>query len=274
MKLTTEEAELFFDLMWSLQFFVNTELEIVPKVKTCEEYLLLPQEDKHVVRERIYEQPELIEKYISNNPDRLNAKHLSIVKQWKNFIKGEFYIERYLKKHAIFIGDKNVYGVLALHDGFDQMFPKSYLPIYVRTVLLPFRGKIIYDGLMQSYRVSFGGGIKRSLAETYMRAKQNKKVITTLEETKVKSKSLGEIDIEQSKSWVKEIEQLKSVSKKLKGGAGQPVINSPVFSLVKASIELVNQALIDSSDVDALLKELRKVERAVKKVENTLYRMD
>ena len=273
MKLTTEEAELFFDLMWSLQFFVSTELEIATKVETCEEYILLPQEDKYAVKERIYEQPELIDQYVSNNPDRFNNKHLSIIKQWKNFVKDEFYIERYLKNYAIFIGDKNVYGVLALHDGFDQIFPKSYLPAYVRTTLLPFRGRIVYDGLMQAYNVSFGGGIKRSLAETYMRAKQNKKVITTLEEATVKSKDFERPGL-QTKSWDKEIAQLKSVSKKLKGGDGQPAINSPVFSLVKASIELVNQALIDSSDVDTLLKELRKVERAAKKVESTLYRMD
>ena len=39
---------------------------------------------------------------------------------------------------------------------------------------------------MNVYKVSFGGGIKRSLSEAYMQAKQNNKIITTLEKTKVK----------------------------------------------------------------------------------------
>ena len=38
MKLTTEEAELFFDLMWSLQFFINKELKIFTKIKNRKEY--------------------------------------------------------------------------------------------------------------------------------------------------------------------------------------------------------------------------------------------
>ena len=270
MKLTKEEAELFFDLMWSLQFFINRELKIFTKIKNRKEYSELPQEDKLVLREKIYEQPELIDKYVASNPDRLDDNHLSIVKQWKNFIKGDFYIQRYLKNHAIFIGGNNVYGVLALNDAFENLFPANYLPRYVKTVLLPFQGRIVYDGLMQVYKVSFGGGIKRSLSEAYMQAKQNNKIITTLEKGKSKRKPLA---VKPKNIWINEIEQIKSLSIKLKGGEGQPAINSPVFSLVKASIALADKALLDSSDIDGLIKELQKVERAVRKVENTLERM-
>ena len=273
MKLTTEEAELFFDLMWSLQFFINKELKIFTKIKNRKEYSELPQEDKIVLREKIYEQPELIDKYVASNPDRFNDDYLSIVKQWKHFIKGDFYIARYLKNQAIFISGDNVYGVLGLHDSLDNLFPANYLPRYVKTVLLPFQGRIIYDGLMQVYKVSFGGGIKRSLSEAYMKAKQNNKIITTLEKTRVKSDRKAFVEVERENIWADEIEQLKSLSKKLKGGEGQPAINSPVFSLVKASIALADKALLDASDIDALTKELQKVERAVRKVENTLDRM-
>ena len=59
-----------------------------------------------------------------------------------------FQIFRYLKKHAIFIGeDSQVYGVLALQDSLEEMFYGRPLPIMVQAVLLPFRGKIIYDAL-------------------------------------------------------------------------------------------------------------------------------
>jgi hypothetical protein len=273
MKLTTEEADLFFELTWSLHFFVSRELKIFPKIKNRKEYSELPQEDKLVLRAKIYEQPELIDKYIASNPDRFNDDYLSIVKQWKNFLKGDFYIARYLKNHAIFISGDNVYGVLGLYDSLDNLFPANYLPRYVKTVLLPFQGRIVYDGLMNVYKVSFGGSIKRSLSEAYMKAKQNNKIITTLEKTRAKSDRKAFVEVEQENIWTDEIEQLKSLSKKLKGGDGQPAINSPVFSLVKASIALADKALLDASDIDALTKELQKVERAVRKVENTLDRM-
>ena len=46
-----------------------------------------------------------------------------------------------------------------------------YLPVLTQTVLLPFKGMIVYDGLMSSYRISFGPGIRRSLDEGFKEAK-------------------------------------------------------------------------------------------------------
>jgi len=36
--------------------------------------------------------------------------------------------------------------------------------------LLPFKGLIVYDGLMSSYNISFGPGIRRSLNENFKEA--------------------------------------------------------------------------------------------------------
>lgn len=269
MKLSEQDADLFFKLMWSLQSYVNTKLQINPQVNSVEEYTELTQEEKFAVREKIFEQSGLITNYVETNPDGLSIEELAIVSSWTNFIKGDFYIERYLKKNAIFIHNNDVYAVLALYEGFDEMIHKSYLPLYTRTVLLPFKGQIIYDGLMQSYNVHFGGGIRGELKETYMFAKQNNKIITTLG-TKNKAKGLSVIN----KDWSKEIAQLSAVSKKLKGGSNQPVINSPVFSLVKSTIELANRAIVESCTPDEIEKELKKVERALNKLSTIVYRME
>jgi hypothetical protein len=274
MKLTTEEVNLFFELTLSLHLFVNTKLNIIPDIQSLDDYTDLPQESKYQVRERIYDQPDLIDDYISKNPDQLNDEKLGIVRQWKHFVRGQFYIERFLKDYAIFIDEDKVYGVLGLYQGFDEFFHKSHLPTCIQTVLLPFRGKIVYDGLMQSYNVFFGSGIKRSLKEDYMKAKQNGRIITALEDGQAKQSATAKKSPQKSKDWSTEIEQLVAISKKLKGGNGQPMINSPAFSLVKASIALANDALQDPSNFNALLKDLQKVERAAKKVEDTLYRMD
>lgn len=48
------------------------------------------------------------------------------------------------------------------------------------TVLLPFKDRIVYDGLLSGYNISFGGGIKRMLNDSYRRAKERQGIVTSL----------------------------------------------------------------------------------------------
>ena len=77
---------------------------------------------------------------------------------------GQFYVFRELKKYTVFLSTTNpaiAYGVLALSQPFEDLIG-PYLPVLTQTVLLPFKDKIVYDGLMSSYNISFGPGIRRS----------------------------------------------------------------------------------------------------------------
>jgi len=272
MKLLPEETKLFYELMWHLQRYVNERLKIVTTCGSLDEYSVLPVEEKLKVRDAVYVNPGLMDEYISANPDQLNAEKLAIIKEWKGFIKDDFYIERHLKKYTIFIGDTNVYGVLGLLEGLDQIFPKGYLPVYIKTVLLPFKGKIIYDGMMKNYNIHFGGGITRDLNETYRRAKQNEKIICSLDKVGPEQSSKEKQKVVKQIDWSKELEQLTIVSRKIKAGSGQPVLHGPIFNLVRNSIDLANKAVLNLPD--DVEKELRKVKRAVNKIEDILYRSE
>lgn len=271
MKLSKKDGDLFFNLMWSLQFYVNTKLHINSNINTLEDYINLSQDEKLEVRTQLFECPSLIDDYAATNPDGFDNNKLCIIKKWKAFVKSDFYIERYLKNSAIFISNEKIYSVTALYEGFDEMIHKSYLPLYTKAILLPFNGKIIYDGILQSYSVSFGGGMKRSLRESYMKVKQNGRIISSLEETdNVKANKIKT----QSKDWTKEIEALTLLANKLKGGANQPAINSPIFSLVKASTQLANKAVIELVDSNEIQRELNKVMKSLNKIQSIIYRMD
>ena len=50
----------------------------------------------------------------------------------------------------------------------------------VKTVLLPFEGKIIYDSLISPFQVSFGGGVKKSFKEVYNEVKATVGIIDNL----------------------------------------------------------------------------------------------
>lgn len=180
MKVSEAEADLFFELMWSLQYFVNSKERIIPSVKTLKKYTNLPMEEKLKVRNALFENAAVIDDFVRENPEKLSEEKLKIVSGWKNFVAGKFYIERLLKKYAVFISGEKVYGVLGLYQGLDEIIHPSYLPVLVEATLLPFKGRVIYDGIVIPYNVAFGSGIRADLKDTYMEAKRDGAIIVDL----------------------------------------------------------------------------------------------
>jgi len=273
MKLSKQDTGLFFELMWPLQFFVNRQLRVLPKVSTLDAYPNCSLEEKGEVRDAMYGHVELMDGFIEENPHQFSDDKLEIIAKWKHFVADEFFIERLLKKHAIFItSDEKVYGVLALHDAFQDIFHPGQLPVRVKAVLLPFKGEIIYDGLLEIYPISFGRGISTELKEVYMAAKQNGRIIERLDA------GIEQAKVQRSykpvKDWGPELDELLAKAQRLRGGSGQPPIYSPAFRLVKVSLELAQRAVENPDDLDKLRKCLQKVDRALESVETTLHRSE
>ncbi|MDK1119306.1 MAG: hypothetical protein QGM50_11045 [Anaerolineae bacterium] len=270
MKLSKQDADLFFKLMWSLQNYVNLKMGILPDVETVDEYQKLPSSEKLTVRDALYDNIEIVDTYLEENPQDLSKEEMEIIKSWKKFQRGDFFIERVLKKYAIFIGGEKVYAVLALYDPIEDVFPYGSIPYYAKAVLLPFKGYIIYDGLLQGYSVMFGGGIKFDLKETYMAAKQNCEIIESFDPKKQAEKSTR---IQKPiQDWAPAINEISKQAKKLRSSSGAPAIHGPAFSLAKASIDFARLAVDKPGDTDELWKALEKVERARGKIETVLYR--
>jgi hypothetical protein len=141
------------------------------------------------------------------------------------------------------------------------------LPTYVKTVLLPFKGKIIYDGLIEGYNIFFGHGISTSMSNTYRAAKQQGKIIESLDP----SWQPPEPKISIRKDWKPLLDETMSRISELRASADDPAILSPAFSLVRASLEFANYAIDKYEDIKVLDKALRKVERALRKAEDAMY---
>jgi hypothetical protein len=273
MKLSQQDATLFYTLMWSLQFFVNQRVNIAPELETLEEYKTCAADVKLQVREALCENIDLIDAFIQANPEGFSADMLAIIASWKHLVAGNFYIERYLKKYTVFISsDNNVYAVLGLYDAFEDLFPRSRLPMYVKAVLLPFKDTIIYDGLLQGYNVSFGRGITSNLKEIYMAAKQNGRIIERLPA----GSSWPRVRKSQhpTREGYPELDDLAARAKQLRASADQPPVLSPALTLVKASVELAQAAVAAPDDVAPLWLALKKVRRAANRVETTLDRAE
>jgi hypothetical protein len=182
MLLSPQEAELFFKLYRSLMSFVNKRLQVAPDYDSPDQYGALSPETRLKLRNAFLGQAGLIELFVDANPFDLTADELGIVASWRLRVAGRFFIFRYLKNHAVFLATEKpptAYGVVALTDPFENLVG-PYLPIWTETMLLPFRDKIVYDGLLNSYNISFGAGFRRNLNEDYKAAKERLGIVTSL----------------------------------------------------------------------------------------------
>jgi hypothetical protein len=183
MKLSQDDVEIFYKLFHTLLVYLNKRLKILEGLDSREDIKKFSIAEIKKVRDRLYENPEMIDSFINENPSSFSNEELSIISSWKNFIKGSFIVIRYLKNYTIFLSEDEktpkAYGVLALTSSFEEMFG-FYLPIMVETVLLPFKNKIVYDSIFYFYRITFGSGIKRSFNDSYQLAKSQFGIITSL----------------------------------------------------------------------------------------------
>lgn len=274
MKLSPEDVKLFYKLMWPLQFYVNQQRQILPHVDSLEAYMACPQQDKLQVRNALYENIGLLDAFVAENPAHLSAEELAVVQSWKRFVTGEFYIVRFLKKATIFVDSKDppqVYAVLGLTDSLEDVFYGRRLPIWVQTVLLPFKGQIVYDGLLNYYNVFFGSGIRGELNETYQAARQNQRIIETLEPER-EPPPKKRAPPKPPPDWRPVVDELVKTAEELKGG--QSPVQSPAFSLLKASARLAQAAVHNPDDLDALWEMGRSVQKALRRLETVLYRAE
>ncbi len=273
MKLSPEDAALFYRLTWELQFYVNRRRRIIPAVNTSAEYERLSMDQKLKVRNALYDHATLIDDFVAENPAGLSPGDLAIVRNWKRFVRGDFFIERFLKKGAYFIAADQkpiVYTVAGINDSIEDMLgPYLALPIYVKTVLLPFKGQIVYDGLLEPLSVFFGGGIRAELRETYLTAKQNGRIVESLDEEGTARPTPRQIV---EKDWRSEVDALVATTDKLKGS--RETLESEVFSLLKAAAHYAQSAVHNPDDLDALWQAQKQTVRALRKLEARLNRAE
>ena len=182
MLLKPDDAELFFKLNRSLMYFVNEKMGVLPDVNSPDDISNLDPEKRFQVRDAFLDEMDLIESFVNENSANLSEDEIEIVLSWHHSISGRFYIFRQLKKNTVFLSTDDpptAYGVVALTEPFEEMLGHS-LPRLFEAVLMPFKGQIVYDGLLRGYNIFFGGGIKRNLNESYRAAKDRLGIVTSL----------------------------------------------------------------------------------------------
>lgn len=66
------------------------------------------------IRNALYDQTQLFDSLMAQNPAGASAAELELVAGWKNFMRGVFYLIRYQKSYAVFLTSEvptKAYGV-------------------------------------------------------------------------------------------------------------------------------------------------------------------
>lgn len=183
MKLAPANVETFYEIQRSLYSFVNRQRQLLPNLETPEKIATLAKPEQiDALRQALYADLSLLDRFVDTNPHGLTAGHLEIARTWHHLKAGKFFIFRYLKSYAIFLDDSTppkAYGVLGLSSDFDEILPFPP-PIFTEAVLLPFRDQIVYDGILKPYNVHFGANIRSRLNDDYRNAKERFGIITSL----------------------------------------------------------------------------------------------
>ncbi len=183
MLLPLHDVQLFFKLHWALMFFVNQRLKVVPDdIANADAFAALSPNVRLKVRDALSTNADLVQSFVDENPAHLTDDELDIVRSWRHLVHGKFYVFRELKKYTVFLSTNDpviAYGVVALSQPFEELIG-PYLPVLTQTVLLPFKDMIVYDGLLNTSRISFGPGIRRHLNEDFKEAKARHGIVTLL----------------------------------------------------------------------------------------------
>ena len=276
MNLPTPETDLYYKLQGSLLAFANRQLKILPEDTPPDQVRKQPVDQVVKLRDACYAKPAILGEYLATNPDRLPAAELLIVAGWRHLVAGDFYIMKYLKSYAVFMTAKDptrLYGVFGLYDPIEVATRGAPLPVLVKAVLLPFRDRIIYDGLLNAYRISFGSGIRSSLNESYGRAKEREGIIEALigpdGQAQLRTTLSRKASAKPAPDWrpavddiVAQAEKMRQTDTRLKGAA---------FGLLRAAASLAQASLLEQGADDEATRRLKSVRTALTKVEKMLY---
>ena len=179
MKLSNEDAKLFYQLWLPLLNYVNNNYHILVDEIDFTSEKIDPQ-DAAEVAHFLWERTWIIDDYL--NEAEISEEHKEIIKSWKRCIVGRFIIERHLKKGSVFISidDNSVYMVSGIIDSWEEMLRNAPMPTLLDATLLPFKNVIISDGLVSVVPIMFGLNSRADFKGIYMDAKRNGKIKTRI----------------------------------------------------------------------------------------------
>jgi hypothetical protein len=273
MMLSTEDTDRFYRFFRSVLAFTNRQLKITGAGDTIEAVRRLLMAEALKVRNALYDKPELLDRYLEQNPDQFTDEDVKIIRSWRQRISGDFFIVRHLKAYTIFMSKKpfRLFGVLGLRDPIEDVLGGRPLPVLVEAVLLPFEGRIIYDGLMSLHSISFGSGIRKQMQETYISLKETEGIIerlSSLEEgTGVRTSLARKTPPKPPVDWRPAIGRITEETGKIRANTK---LQGAALGLLRGTIDLFRLTLEETGAEDEAARKLPVLRAQMTRLQNLL----
>ncbi|KYC45945.1 MAG: hypothetical protein APG12_00490 [Candidatus Methanofastidiosum methylothiophilum] len=192
MQLTEDEIVNFYNIYKSLLVYVNKKKSIILKI-VPEGFLF---ENAQKVRDYLIKNMSIIDQYVTENPDHLSKEELKIVSSFKYGIYGNFFIVKHDKEYTYIFDPENKksYGIDPLDGELEDLVLDGYSgPVLVNMFLLPFKKKIIFDGILLYKNIYFGKNYERELKAKYEEAILKYGLITSFDYSKSREVSEEEL---------------------------------------------------------------------------------
>lgn len=171
MTLPPEIAKEFISLHSRVMLFAGQESGNLPQAMTVEELMTAGPNVLIEHRDNIYKDFSVLDRYATAIKGTVPDQWIEDLKGFKHYVRDRFFVMKHYKKYTVLMGNDQLYGVLGLTQSIEEIIPEWALPAMVKTVLLPFRGHYVYDGLMVTANISIGRGMSASLNEQFKRLK-------------------------------------------------------------------------------------------------------
>jgi hypothetical protein len=180
-KLTELECKDFMYTHLGLLFFAGKKLKLLSNHISYDAFLNCDIQLKFNCRQSVIENKNIIEDYIQLYANKLTQDKVEILAGFKKQITNRFIIYKCLSDCAIFIdaNHNKFYAVKALTDPFESFFDQ--FPVIIKTTILPFKDKIIYDGFFESPIMYVGSNMTKVLTKDYKNAVKQKNVLLTIQ---------------------------------------------------------------------------------------------
>jgi hypothetical protein len=172
-RLAPEAANRFYRAWMPLLKWVNDVERVVPIFPLPSAAHPIAPETAALVRDALWSKEELHARFVRENPMGLAETELAIVASFRDRVSDRFTVAKHFAGHSIFLRSSTSVGyeVLGIVSELRDTLP---VPSFVEATLLPFEGRIIYDGLLRAYPISFGPGARGMVARSYADAKSRK----------------------------------------------------------------------------------------------------
>ncbi len=165
--ISKKDVKLFYKIYFALLEFTNKKYKMNNKVKIYNHNGINPYEIKDIV-DKYWENKDTVTlEFCLANPYKFNKEELKLASEFKKGIRSMFFISRYEVEYTAFMEKDKIYMVKGLNDNIDNIIPYKELPYITITSIIPFKGNLVYDGMLLGIDIKMGNEFDEIIEKEY-----------------------------------------------------------------------------------------------------------